>query len=149
MAAFDSKAGSCFFPDLNFFDPFVHLTDMLTLIQFLWSLFCITIRYILKRNHIPFKLHNILFHDRAPIITATKGSGYTVPYLVDRKRGVFDVTDLEQEIARYVDRRYRLDLFPKRLNGLQLLLSRYIEHELEMVGFKVNDTCVNPETPSG
>lgn len=117
---------------------------MLTLIQFPWSPFCITIRYILKRHRIPFRLHNIFFHDRAPIITATKGAGYTVPCLVNGKSGICDVTDLGQEVARYVNRRYRLGLFPQRLDGLQLILSRYIEQELEAVGFKVNDTYVIP-----
>ena len=120
---------------------------MLTLIQFPWSPFCITIRHILKHHHIPFKLHNIAFHDRAPIITATKGAGYTVPCLVNGKRGICDVTDLGQEVARYVDHRYRLQLFPEDLDGLQLILSRYIEQELEMVGFKVNDTYVIPKRP--
>jgi glutathione S-transferase len=120
---------------------------MLTLIQFPWSPFCITIRHILKHHHIPFKLHNIAFHDRAPIITATKGAGYTVPCLVNGKRGICDVTDLGQEVAHYVGHRYRLQLFPEDLDGLQLILSRYIEQELEMVGFKVNDTYVIPKRP--
>jgi glutathione S-transferase len=120
---------------------------MLTLIQFPWSPFCITIRHILRRHHIPFKPHNIAFHDRAPVITATKGAGYTVPCLIDGKRGICDVTDLGQEVARYVDRRYRLGLFPQRLDGLRLILSRYIEQELETVGFKVNDTYVIPKRP--
>ena len=57
------------------------------------------------------------------------------------------MTDLGQEVARYVDRRYRLNLFPKHLDGLQLILSRYIEHDLEMVGFKVNDTYIIPKRP--
>jgi glutathione S-transferase len=120
---------------------------MLTLIQFPWSPFCITIRHILKRHRIPFKLHNIAFHNRAPIITATKGAGYTVPCLVDGKRGICDVTDLGQEVARYVDGRFTLDLFPKEFEGIQLILSRYIENELESVGFKVNDTYVIPSRP--
>ncbi|MDO9116984.1 MAG: glutathione S-transferase family protein [Nitrospira sp.] len=120
---------------------------MLTLIQFPWSPFCITIRHILKRHHIPFTLRNIAFHDRAPVITATTGAGYTVPCLVDGKRGICDVTDLGQEVARHVDRRFTLNLFPKEFDGLQLILSRYIEQELEMVGFKVNDTYVIPKRP--
>jgi glutathione S-transferase len=120
---------------------------MLTLVQFPWSPFCITIRHILKRHHVPFRLHNIAFHDRAPIITATKGAGYTVPCLVDGKRGICDVTDLGQEVARYVDRRCTLNLFPKELEGIQVILSRYIENELESVGFKVNDTYVIPKRP--
>lgn len=118
---------------------------MLTLIQFPWSPFCITIRHILTRHRIPFRLHNIAYHDRAPIIKATKGKGHTVPCLIDGKRGICDTTDFGQEVARYIDKRYRLNLFPKAYDGLQLILSRYIENELEMVEFKVNDTYVIPK----
>jgi len=120
---------------------------MLTLIQFPWSPFCITIRHILTRNRIPFRLHNIAYHDRVPIIKATKGQGHSVPCLIDGKRGICDVTDFGQEVARYVDRRYRLHLFPKEFDGLQLILSRYIENDPEMAGFKVNDTYVIPTRP--
>jgi glutathione S-transferase len=120
---------------------------MLTLIQFPWSPFCITIRHVLTRHRIPFRVHNIAYHDRAPIIKATRGKGHTVPCLIDGKRGICDVTDFGQEVARYVDKRYGLNLFPKDLDGLQLILSRYIENELEMVGFKVNDTYVIPKRP--
>jgi len=115
---------------------------MLTLIQFPWSPFCITIRHILTSHRIPFQLHNIAYHDRDPIINAMKGRGHTVPCLIDGKRGICDVTDFGQEVAHYLDRRYRLRLFPKGFNGLQLILSRYIENELESAGFKVNDTYV-------
>lgn len=120
---------------------------MLTLIQFPWSPFCITIRHILTRHRIPFRLHNIAYHDRAPIIKATGGKGHTVPCLIDGKRGICDITDFGQEVARYVVRRYRLNLFPKDFEGIQLILSCYIENELEMVGFKVNDTYIIPTRP--
>lgn len=73
---------------------------MLTLIQFPWSPFCITIRHILTRHHIPFRLYNIAYHDRAPIIEAMKGRGHTVPCLIDGKRGICYVTDFGQEVAR-------------------------------------------------
>ncbi|MFO0774633.1 MAG: glutathione S-transferase C-terminal domain-containing protein [Nitrospiraceae bacterium] len=120
---------------------------MLTLIQLPWSPYCITIKHILTHHGIPFRLHNIAYHDRAPIIIATKGEGYTVPCLIDGTRGICDLTDFGQEVARYVDRHYQLTLFPKALDGLQLILSRYIEHDLEAVGFKVNDTYVIPNRP--
>lgn len=117
---------------------------MLTLIQFPWSPFAITVRHMLERNGIPFRLRNIPFHDRASIITATKGRGHNVPCIVDGKRALCDTTDFGQEVARYVDRRFTLDLFPKEFEGIQLILFRYIENELEAVGFKVNDTYVIP-----
>ncbi|MEK6632150.1 MAG: glutathione S-transferase N-terminal domain-containing protein [Nitrospirota bacterium] len=120
---------------------------MLTLIQFPWSPFAITVRHMLERNRIPFRVRNIPFHDRASIVTATKGDGHSVPCIVDGKRALCDTTDLGQEVARYVDRRFMLDLFPKEFEGIQLILSRYIESELESVGFKVNDTYVIPKRP--
>lgn len=120
---------------------------MLTLIQFPWSPFCITIRRILERHRIPFRLQNIAYHERAPIIKATKGLGYTVPCLIDGKQAVCDSKDFGQEVARYLDRRNKLKLFPKEFEGLQLILSHYIENDLEGVGFKVNDSYVIPSRP--
>jgi glutathione S-transferase len=120
---------------------------MLTLIQFPWSPFCITARHILERNGIPFRLRTIPYHERASIIRATKGRGHTVPCVLDGKQAVCDVTDFGQEVARYIDRRFTLGLFPKDLEGIQLILSRYIENDLEMVGFKVNDSYVIPSRP--
>jgi glutathione S-transferase len=120
---------------------------MLTLIQFPWSPFCITVRHVLERNGIPFKLRNIPYHERTSIIRATNGRGHTVPCVLDGKHAVCDVTDFGQEVARYIDRRCTLRLFPKELEGIQLILSRYIENEIEMVGFKVNDSYVIPSRP--
>lgn len=120
---------------------------MLTLIQFPWSPFCMTARHILERNGIPFKLRNIPYHERDSIIRATKGRGHTVPCVLDGKQAVCDVTDFGQEVARYLDRRFKLGLFPEGLEGMQLILSRYIEGDLEMVGFKVNDSYVIPSRP--
>jgi hypothetical protein len=91
---------------------------MLTLIQFLWSPCCITIRHILTRHRIPFRLHSIAYHDRAPIINATKGRGHRVPCLIYGTRGICDVTDLGQEVAHYLDWRYKLSLFPKDVDEL-------------------------------
>lgn len=120
---------------------------MLTLIQFPWSPFCITVRHILEQNGIPFRLRNIPFHERASIIKATNGLGYTVPCLVDGKQAICDVTDYGQEVARYVDRRYELNLFPQEFEGIQLILARHIENDLEMVGFKINDSYIIPARP--
>jgi glutathione S-transferase len=120
---------------------------MLTLIQFSWSPFCITIRRIMERNKVPFRIQNIAYHEREKIIQATHGHGHTVPCLIDDKRAVCDVTDFGQEVARYLDKRFRLGLFPEGYEGIQFILSRYIENDLEMVGFKVNDSYVIPSRP--
>ena len=120
---------------------------MLTLIQFPWSPFCITVRHIFEQNGISFRPRNVPFHERASIIQATNGRGHSVPCVVDGKLAICDTTDFGQEVAHYIDRRYHLDLFPKEFEGLQLILSRYIENDLEMVGFKVNDSYVIPSRP--
>ena len=120
---------------------------MMTLIQFPWSPFCISIQRILDHNRIPYRNRIIPPHIRDEVIRATNGRAYTVPCLIDGKAVVADFTDFGQEVARYVDRKYKLGLFPRHKEGIQLILSRYIENDLEMVGFKVNDTYVIPSRP--
>jgi len=121
---------------------------MITLIQFPWSPFCITLRRILARHKIPHRVRNISPDaDRGVVIRATKGRGYSVPCIVDGKRAVVDLTPFGQEVARYVDRKYRLGLFPRDREGVQLILAQYIENQLEDVGFRVNDSYVVPTMP--
>ncbi len=121
---------------------------MLTLIQFPWSPFAITVRHMLNAITIPFRLRNIPFHERASIITATKGA-----WLHRSLSRRWETWDLRCHGFRTGDRAVRRSTlsrstsFPKASRGLQLILSRYIEHELEMVGFKVNDTYVIPKRP--
>ena len=120
---------------------------MITLIQFPWSPFCISVRRILERHRIAHRVRNISSHDRSEVIRATKGRGYTVPCVVDGKTTVADFTDFGQEVARYIDRKHRLGLFPKNKEGIQAILARYIENDLESVGFKVDDSYLIPTRP--
>ena len=84
-----------------------------------------------------------------PFIKATNGRGYTVPCVVDGKLAICDVTDFGQEVALHIDRRYTLNLFPKEVEGIQLILSRYIENDLEMVGVQDQRQLYHPITTSG
>jgi glutathione S-transferase len=120
---------------------------MITLIQFPWSPFCITVRRILERHGIPHRIKNIPSHDRSEVIRATKGRGYTVPCIVDGKRAVSDFTDFGQEVARYVDAKYKLGLFPREKEGIQAILARYIESQLEDVGFRVDNSYIISTRP--
>ncbi len=120
---------------------------MITLIQFPWSPFCITARRILERHRIPHRLRNIASHDRAEVIRATGGRGYTVPCIVDGKTAVSDLTAFGQEVARYLDRKYQLNLFPDDKEGIQSILAQYIENQLEDVGFRITDSYVIPARP--
>jgi len=120
---------------------------MITLIQFPWSPFCISVRRILERHEIPYRIKNISAADRAPIILATKGRAYTVPCLIDGRTVVADFTDFGQEVARHIDRKYKLGLFPRDKEGIQGILARFIENDLEGVGFKIDDSYVIPRLP--
>ena len=120
---------------------------MITLIQFPWSPFCITIRRILERHRIPHRIRNVPAHDRSAIIHATKGRAYTVPCLINGSVAVADFTDFVQEVARYVDRTHKLGLFSRDKEGIQKILARYIENDLEGVGFKVDDSYVIATLP--
>jgi glutathione S-transferase len=120
---------------------------MITLIQFPWSPFCITVRHILRRNGIPHRVRNIPSSEREAVIRATKGRAYTVPCIIDGRTTVADFTDFGQEVARHIDRKHRLGLFPRDKEGIQAILARYIENDLEMVGFKVNDSYAIPSRP--
>jgi glutathione S-transferase len=121
--------------------------NMLKLLQFPWSPFCIATELILKRHNIPFRRKLVPPHDRAEVIRATQGRGWTVPCIIDGKRAVTDTTDYGQEVARYLDTKFKLGLFPRNKEGLHTILTRYIENDLENFGFKVNDTYVIPTRP--
>jgi glutathione S-transferase len=118
---------------------------MIALIQFPWSPFCITTRRILEHHRIPHRIRNIAPDtDRGVVIRATKGRGYTVPCIVDGKTAIVDLTLYGQEVARYVDRKFRLGLFPPDKEGIQLILAPYIEDRLEGVSFRITDSYVVP-----
>lgn len=112
---------------------------MIELIQFPWSPFCIVQRRILEYSGTRFKLTNIPNGDRSLVWRLSRQRYYGVPILRDGKSVIFEVTDESQVIAKYLDSKLNLGLFPRELEGVQSILWRYIENEIESVGFKLND----------
>src|SRR5208283_489652 len=112
---------------------------MIELVQFPWSPFCIVQRRILEYSGVKFKTTNIPNGDRSLVWRLTKQRYYGVPIIRDGKSVIFEVNDNTQVIAKYLDTRLRLGLFPWELEGVQSILWRYIENDLEGVGFKLND----------
>lgn len=113
---------------------------MIELIQFPWSPFCLVQRRILEYSGARFKITNLkLTGDRSLIWKLTKERYYGVPIIRDGKTVVFEVAEDSQVIAKYLDEEMELGLFPVELSGVQDLLWRYIENDLEGVGFKLND----------
>jgi len=112
---------------------------MIELIQFPWSPFCIVQRRILEFSRTRFKITNIPNGDRSLVWRLTRERYYGVPIIRDEKSVLFEVSDDSQVIAKYLDSKLKLGLFPWELEGVQSIVWRYIENEIEAVGFKLND----------
>jgi glutathione S-transferase len=112
---------------------------MIELIQFPWSPFCIVQRRILEFSGVRFKITNIPNGDRSLVWRVTRQRYYQVPVIRDGRTVVLETDEQSQVIAKYLDERLQLSLFPPELRGLQTILWRYIEGEIEDLGFRLND----------
>ncbi len=112
---------------------------MIELIQFPWSPFCIVQRRILEFSGAKFKITNVPNGDRSLVWRLSRQRYYAVPIIRDRKTIIFEVSEDSQVIAKYIDSKLKLGLFPWELEGVQSILWRYIENEIEGIGFKLND----------
>jgi len=112
---------------------------MIELIQFPWSPFCIVQRRILQFAGVRFKITNIPNGDRSSVWKLTKERYHGVPIICDDRKVVFETGDETQDIAKYLDRKFKLGLFPAELEGVQSILWRHIENEIEGPCFKLTD----------
>ncbi len=112
---------------------------MIELIQFPWSPFCIVQRRILEFSGVPFKITNIPTQDRSLVWKLTRQRYYGVPVIRDGKNVIFEVHDDSQVIAKYLDQALGLGLFPAAWRGVQSVLWRFVENEIEGSTFRLND----------
>jgi glutathione S-transferase len=112
---------------------------MIELIQIPWSPFCLVQRRILEFAGAKFKAVNIPSSDRSLVWKLTKEKYYAVPVIKDGAKVIFESGEDTQDIAKYLDTKFQLGLFPAAREGEQFILWRYFEHEVEAVGFKLND----------
>ena len=112
---------------------------MIELVQFPWSPFCIVQRRILEYSGVHFKIVNVPNTDRSLVWRLTKKRYYGVPIVRDGRSVVFEMNEESQVVAKYLDSKLGLGLFPFDLEGVQSLLWRYIESEVEGAGFRLND----------
>jgi glutathione S-transferase len=112
---------------------------MIELVQFPWSPYCLVQRRILEFSGTPFKIINIPPQDRSLVWKLTRQRYYGVPIIRDGRNVLFEIGDESQVIAKYLDSKLRLGLFPAYLEGVQFLLWRYIENEIEGFTFRLND----------
>lgn len=112
---------------------------MILLYQLAWSPYCLIQRRILEYGRIPFKPVEVSAGDRKRLWQLTRARYYEVPVLKDGRQVVFETGPDSQVIAKYLDNRFSLDLFPRECEGVQDILWRYFENDVEAVGFKLND----------
>jgi len=112
---------------------------MIELIQFEWSPFCLIQRRILEFSGAPFTTTNIPSGDRSLVWKLTRKRYYGVPIIRDGKSVIFEVGEDTQVIAKYLDGKFRLGLFPWELEGVQSLVWQCIEDRVVGIGFKLND----------
>ncbi len=120
---------------------------MFELIQFPWSPYCLVQRRILEFSGAPHKITNIPPGDRSLVWQLTKERYYQVPVVRDGKAVVFETDDNSQVIAKYLDERLGLGLFPHPFDGIQDILWRYIDNDVEGLTFKLNDAYFTEFVP--
>ncbi len=120
---------------------------MIELIQFPWSPFCIVQRRILEFSGTKFKTTNIPNGDRSLVWRLTKERYYGVPIIRDGKSVIFEVSEDSQVIAKYIDSKLKLGLFPWELEGVQSIVWRHIENEIEGPAFRLNDIYFREMVP--
>jgi glutathione S-transferase len=121
---------------------------MIELVQFPFSPFCIPVRRILEFSGVKFKLTNVPPQERGLVWKLTRQQYYGVPVIRDGSNVVFDDTDDRQIIAKYLDQKLKLGLFPAGREGVQAILWRYLENEIEGAAFRLNDIYYRENVPA-
>ncbi|MSU62171.1 MAG: glutathione S-transferase family protein [Pedosphaera sp.] len=122
---------------------------MIELVQVPYSPFCIVQRRILEFAGTKFKLINIPNPDRSLVWKLTRRRYYEVPVLKDGRNVIFETGPDSQVIGKYLDSKLGMGLFPADMEGVQSILWRYIEGEIEGRGFKLNDVYSEENVPRG
>jgi glutathione S-transferase len=120
---------------------------MIELFQFPWSPYCLVQKRILDFSGAPYKLTNVSSVDRSLVWKITRERYYQVPVLRDGKNVLFETDDNSQVLAKYADERLQLGLFPHDFDGIQDLLWRYIDNDVEGLTFKLNDAYFTEFVP--
>src|SRR5260370_35274001 len=120
---------------------------MIELVQFPWSPYCLAQKRILEFSGAPHKIINIPPSDRSLVWRITKQRYYQVPALKDGRLDLFETDEHSQVIAKYLDSKLNLGLFPQAWGGVQRILWRYIEGEIEGLTFRLNDAYYREVVP--
>ncbi len=120
---------------------------MIELIQFPWSPFCIVQRRLLQFSGAQFKITDVPNTDRTLVWRLTRKRYYGVPIIRDGRTVVFEVDEDSQVIAKYLDSKLKLGLFPWEIEGIQSIIWRHIENRIEGPCFRLNDVYYQEFVP--
>ena len=121
---------------------------MIELIQFPWSPYCLVQKRILEFAGARHKVRNIPSNtDRSLVWKLTRQRYYQVPVVRDGKNVLFETHENSQVIAKYLNEKFQLGLFPHDWDGVQDILWRYIENDVEGLTFKLNDAYFEEFVP--
>jgi glutathione S-transferase len=112
---------------------------MIQLYQFDWSPFCLIQRRILDYARIRYETVHVSQADRSVVWRITRERYYQVPVLKHGRQVVFETGPNSQVIAKYLDAQFNLGLFPREWDGVQELIWRYTENDIEDLAFRLND----------
>ena len=121
---------------------------MIQLIQIPWSPYCLVLQRILEYSGAPHRLVNIPPSDRSLVWKLTRQRYYQVPVLKDGSQVLFETGENSQVLAKYLENKLGLGLFPAEWDGLQRILWRYIENEVEGLTFRLNDAWFREFVPA-
>jgi glutathione S-transferase len=121
---------------------------MIELVQFPWSPYCLVQQRILDFGGVRYKTMNIRPSDRSAIWRLTKRRYYQVPILRKGSTVIFETDDNSQVVAKFLDTELKLGLFPHHWDGIQDLIWRYIENDVEAMTFKLNDAHFQKFVPA-
>lgn len=121
---------------------------MIELIQFPWSPYCLVQKRILNFSQVPYKATNIAPSDRSLVWRLTKQRYYQVPVVRKGRNVLFETDENSQVIAKFLDAELNLGLFPHEWDGIQDLIWRYIENDVEAIAFKLNDAYFKKFVPA-
>ena len=111
-----------------------------TLYEMGHSPFCIPIAQAMTAGGVEFERREVPNWDRSELLRLTDGAYYSVPVLKHDDRVVFESAGDSQDVARYVDATFaRGALFPPASEGLQAIVSDFLENEVESSTFKLAD----------
>ena len=109
------------------------------------SPFCIPVTQALTALGVEFDRIPVSNWDRSLVIDVT-GGYYQVPVLRHEDKVVAESNPDSQDIPKYIDKAFANGrLFPENNAGLQSILIRYIENEIEAVTFKAVDAKYLPD----